>query len=83
MINLIDVLLFSNVLYSFVLGGYVMSLKLNMFKCFSMFASLNFLSPVVSDAAIAYLNDWQLSFLLFSGLTVHFKGINQLGVLVF
>ena len=56
--------------------------KLNLFKCFSMFVNLNFLAPVVSDAAIAHLNDW-LSFLLFSGLTVHFKGINQLGVLVF
>ena len=60
-----------------------MSLRLNLFKCFSMLVNLNFLSPVVSDAAIAYLNDWLLSFLLFSGLTVHFKGINQLGVLVF
>ena len=60
-----------------------MFLKLNSFKYFSMFVSLNFLSPVVLDAAIAYLNDWLLSFLLFSGLTVQFKGIHQLGVLVF
>ena len=41
-----------------------MSLKLNSFKCFSMFVSLNFLSPVVLDAAIAYLNDWLLNFFI-------------------
>ena len=57
--------------------------KLNLFKCFLIFVSLNFLFPVVLDAAIAYLNDWLQSFLLFSGLIVHFNGINQLDALVF
>ena len=80
MINLIDKLLFSNI--SFVLGGYVMFSKLYSFKCFSIFVSLNRLSPLVLDAAIAYLNDLLPSFLLFSGMTVHFKDINHFGVLV-
>ena len=58
-----------------------MSLKRKSFINFSIFVNLDLLLPLVSEAAMAYLNDLLPSFLLFSGLIVHVLTFIHSGVL--